>query len=481
MSKLVYGTNLKRVELVPTTKESHPFGTAVEKCKLKENGYIEEEYFIHGIANVYSLIDGKKGVMFADSPYINRIIIRRPAAVKSFSGNVVIEILNSTAGYDIDRNWVLTKDFMMRNGDIYVGITSKPNVIKAMLKFDQERYSALSWENPNPTPNKNIPKEKLGNIPDHSSYETEDGLFWDMLIDLAKLLKSDSDVNPIQAYGNHYQYLSGWSQSGGYLIRFIKDFAYDCGDDKLFNGYLSYGAVSLCTPNLSQEDFTDPTVLDLTLPELKHPLIEVHTESENVSLNNNNSRMKDGEYYRCYDIVGPSHNTLKTSNEYYENDSDLEKAGFSSSYYGKESFPNNFPLEFVFNAAQQSMYKWVREGKQPISEEPIKVDSDLNNVKDENGNSIGGWRLPLINYPVCKYVRSSTPVSQEFAFSCSIYGYEEPFSKKSLKAMYGSLENYTALIKKDAQSCVGKGLLLSEDMQSCIDLAVENAKKYGLE
>ncbi|GAE93121.1 hypothetical protein JCM21714_2160 [Gracilibacillus boraciitolerans JCM 21714] len=411
MSNIVAGTNIKTVELVPTEKKSHPFGTSMEKCKLEENGYREDEYFISGTANVYSMQNKKKKEVFTDAPYVNRIIIRRPTNIKSFSGNVVVEILNSTAGFDIDRNWVLTKDFMMRNGDIYVGITSKPNVLKALLRFDQERYSPLSWKNPNQTPpNRKIPDEKLGNIAGHSSYETEDGLFWDMLVDLAKLLKSASDANPIKAYGDHYQFLSGWSQSGGYLIRFIKDFAYDSEDQDLFNGYLSYGTVSLCTPNLNQEDLTDPTTLDLTLPKLKSPMIEMHTESENVSLNNHNSRMEDSEYYRVYDITGPSHNTQNTSDEYYKDDLDLKKAGFSSLYHGKELYPNNFPHEFAFQAAQHSMYMWVRDGKHPISVEEIKVDDELNNVKDENGNSIGGWRLPPYKFSSMQVSRFFYPI-----------------------------------------------------------------------
>ncbi|GAE93122.1 hypothetical protein JCM21714_2161 [Gracilibacillus boraciitolerans JCM 21714] len=72
-------------------------------------------------------------------------------------------------------------------------------------------------------------------------------------------------------------------------------------------------------------------------------------------------------------------------------------------------------------------------------------------------------------------------MSEEFAFSCSIYGYEEPFSKEKLKAMYNDIENYRSIITEDAKKCIDKGLLLAEDMQQCINISIKKAKKYGLE
>ena len=49
---------------------------------------------------------------------------------------------------EIDRMWILGWKMFVRDGDIYVGITSKPNTIAAMVEFDEERYGRLSWANP---------------------------------------------------------------------------------------------------------------------------------------------------------------------------------------------------------------------------------------------------------------------------------------------------------------------------------------------
>lgn len=46
---------------------------------------------------------------------------------------------------EIDRMWILGWKKFVRDGDIYVGITSKPNTIAKMVEFDEKRYGCLSW------------------------------------------------------------------------------------------------------------------------------------------------------------------------------------------------------------------------------------------------------------------------------------------------------------------------------------------------
>ena len=43
------------------TGTSHPFATAYKKCRFDENGYVEEEFFIHGTSNIYEWQDGRRG------------------------------------------------------------------------------------------------------------------------------------------------------------------------------------------------------------------------------------------------------------------------------------------------------------------------------------------------------------------------------------------------------------------------------------
>jgi hypothetical protein len=60
-----------------------------------------------GTANIYTeKEDRSPAVIYKDAPYTTRLLVRRPKDIAKFSGNIAIEILNSSANIDIDRMWV---------------------------------------------------------------------------------------------------------------------------------------------------------------------------------------------------------------------------------------------------------------------------------------------------------------------------------------------------------------------------------------
>ena len=220
---------ITEMKKIPITEESRPFATALKVCPLETLGYVEEEFFQTGTANVYREGEGAPVVEIADAPYTTRLLVRRPRDPEKFSGNVVVEILNASAMMDIDRIWVNTWRYFTRHGDIYIGNTSKGHVVDALKGCDPARYAAINWANPAPerVPSEAVRSSRFGFLPQY-----EQGLFWDMLIDLAKLLRTDSPLNPIAGFGRAWLYLSGWSQSGAYLSRVVNSFAYlpeNCG------------------------------------------------------------------------------------------------------------------------------------------------------------------------------------------------------------------------------------------------------------
>ena len=131
---------IQKVWLKERTADSIPFMSAEEKCHLSQLGYAEDEYFFSGTANVYDEKEDKiPYVICKDAPYTSRMMIRRPKDPAKFSGNVVVEILNATARIDLDRMWVDTWRFFTRNGDIYIGLTSKSDFLPALDMYDEER------------------------------------------------------------------------------------------------------------------------------------------------------------------------------------------------------------------------------------------------------------------------------------------------------------------------------------------------------
>ena len=78
------GTPVPKATLIPVTAESHAFGAADHVRvpeDLKAIGYVEEEYLISGMANVYDWPEGGPAkVRTANAPYTTRVLIRRPAS-----------------------------------------------------------------------------------------------------------------------------------------------------------------------------------------------------------------------------------------------------------------------------------------------------------------------------------------------------------------------------------------------------------------
>ena len=189
---------------ITVTATSRPFLGA--KAAMDAVGYVEEEYFLSGNAHTYDWTGSGHKVKAITGPghYVTRILVRRPRDAAKFGGNVEVTILNAS----LNRDFGGPTDFarMVRQGDVWIGITSKPVTAKALKAFDPIRYAPLDWSNPAPPQTRcaqptMIPTYMAGSKEEmaaalksglqNSWPESEDGLVWDMLGQLGLLLKSE--------------------------------------------------------------------------------------------------------------------------------------------------------------------------------------------------------------------------------------------------------------------------------------------------
>ena len=334
---------ITEMRLVPVTADSHPFASAQFHCRLSEIGYTEEEYFLSGTANVYEEGENNRPeIIFRDAPYTTRVLIRRPADKSRFSGNVVVEVLNATAMMDIDRMWVNSWKHFTRSGDVYVGITSKGHVVDALKRFDPARYAPISWANP--MPERAIPPFAKGPFPFLAQYES--GLFWDMQVELARLLRSEDAKNPLAGWGKRYLYLTGWSQSGSYLCRIVKSFAYlpeNTGNGPLFDGYLAAGCRADVAPmNAYEAPKTNIMHCDGwpagSVMGAREPYININTESENRVANWIGDSDQPDFKFRTYQIPASSHDSRYSLIDYYagQGQADCKRIGMELGWRGCE-------------------------------------------------------------------------------------------------------------------------------------------------
>lgn len=485
---------ITEIEKIPVTEESYPFSSAERYLKISEYGYLEEEYYMYGTANVYETADerGNVKVRTADAPYINRIIVRAPQDRVACSGNVVVEIINPTSFREIDRMWILGWKKIVRDGDIYVGITSKPNTIAKMVEFDEKRYGRLSWKNP--TPEIPFPEDfqKKSGISDlNHDYET--GLFWDMLTDLAWLLRGEETKNPIRSYPRKAICLTGWSQSGSYLFRYLNSFAYRpdvARGSRVFDGYLAGGGVHSFVIPVNQYETGRTYQPGLSRVEkAREPFLAVQTESENGRMEGWRTAQPDSDdpefLFRQYEVTGASHDTMYSCVDYYQKDPDLVRIHHLPRYIGKNEEGNDYPSQILFAAAFRNLFQWVRTGAAPAHCARIAVDSDGENKKDAFGNSIGGLRTCLIDYPTGRYSNTSDiEKGQSFMNPAvdkdGLFGHQQAFSPQMLKELYGTLEHYRELAKRNTEEQVARGFVCREDAEELVETAVELAKRRGL-
>ena len=75
------------------------------------------------------------------------MLVKMPSNPHKFSGNVIIEPLNPSGGFDIAAVWYRSWQYFVRRGDIFVGWTSRAVAMNALKTFNPTRYSSLTFGN----------------------------------------------------------------------------------------------------------------------------------------------------------------------------------------------------------------------------------------------------------------------------------------------------------------------------------------------
>lgn len=469
-----------------TTEQSHPFLSAVDRCGLEQAGYREREFLFSGTANIYGLnAKGSAAVLYPDCPYTSRLMLRQPKNPADFSGRVVVEIVNSTANFDIERVWAESYRLLMRDGDVYLGVTSKANVFPALKRFDPQRYGTLNWPNPFSEPAPDWDEPPLWTGPK----DQEIGYIWDILRELPLYLRGASEDNPLQGWGIRFFYLTAWSQSCSYLNRFVQLFESEC--EHGYSGYLSAGGIrKLATPLNRYEDIRTMDLTKIRLNQTPAPLIELNTESEcsdEHGLSGYSARRDDSDDpafpYRYLDIAGGCHDAKDTWTDYLGFDEDVSRA-MSEARLSLPSgtTPNGYPKYFAFHVALHDLFVWAEQRIAPRHRPRMLQTANGKLRKDAFGNSLGGLRSPLVDLPTCvfhSWTEISNPITEEKTLNV-LAGHEKNFSAAFLHELYGSVEQYRKLVIEDVERLCSEGYVLGEDAPDLIETAVRRAENAGL-
>lgn len=465
---------------IPVTSDSYPFMAAnreVEPVDLNKVGYLEKEYLVSGHANVYDY--GKNGdlkIGSAGAPYTTRILVRYPAHPRKFSGNVIVELLNPSDKFDADLVWELTRNYLVENGDAYVGITSKPIAAEFLKRFNPKRYSGLSWANPLP-PDQTCKNPGPALLPGHSLPQTEDGLIWDIVTQVGALLKSHSPTNPLANLRVEHLYQTAYSQTGAYVGTYVAEFqpqALLANGKPIYDGFLIGGAAGVSTINQCAAPLqhgAPGTVVRSSAPVIRvmsltdyyrfgpfPTYLERRADSDNSS-----------DRYRLYEVAGAAH-VVATLDESAPSEADVAAGGIKAEKVVCKETESNFPSQYIYDGALANLERWVRDGVPAPHADRIAMtrpgDPNATALTDPSGNVRGGVRTPYVDVPTATYYGASTAAGRDTnPPTCTIVGHMVPFDHAHLAKLYPTHADYVRRVNADVDRLVAERWITAADGQ----------------
>jgi hypothetical protein len=455
---------------IPVTAGSYPLMASARLqtiVDLPAHGYVEEEFFVSGGANVYDWgADGRLTVRTANAPYATRIMLRRPADPRRFSGNVIVEIGNVGRGYDFSFTWGLSHDSFIENGDAWVGITYAPENIAALQAFDAARYAPLSMANP--TPNARCP---AGSGAAAAPSATEEGLRWDMMSQVGALLKAARPGGPLAGFDVQRVYATSHGGELSTYIAAIHPRARLSSGRPVYDGYIQHRHPGLTRMHHcgAAPAADDPRQI---LRNVDVPIIRVVAQTDVLGTFARRREDSDapGDRYRLYEIAGAAH-ADGSFYPYIPSVEDQRKTGFDA-FLAFWPFPNQCEQEisllrvpimpYALNAAFANLTRWVRDGVPAPRAERVAVENggtpQARVVLDQAGNAVGGVRTPYVDVPVATY-HTSTPGEG----LCRNLGRREAFGWARLNTLYGSPQGYAARVSESVDRLVRERWLLESD------------------
>jgi hypothetical protein len=371
------------------------------------------------------------------------MLIRRPIDNRRFSGNVILEILNASNYVDLEIGWALSKEQFVRNGDIWIGFTSKPVTAAALKRFNPTRYAALNWANPLPLTDPQNCTTLYSVIAGDSSRTTENGLLWDIFSQIAALARSEAPDNPLRRYDVDRVYGYGYSQSGFDLQTYI-DAVFPLAKLRngrpVFDGFLDVAGFN--TPAPINQCAPAPSGTVAQIRNAGVPVIRMATNSEEILASVQAGRRADNDKYpdqfREYELASVSHATPNEL-DFGPAFADILAAGapmppVTCGFGPRSPLPNG-----IFqDAALENLDLWVRRNVPPPPGALLQFQNGAQ-VLDQFGNAVGGVRSSYVDVPTAHWFVGSTGPGL-----CFLLGYEHPFDEAELKALYPDHDVYVA-------------------------------------
>lgn len=410
---------------------------------LADYGYVEEEYFIEGTANRYSLPELETGeILDSGHPYRTRLVVRRPTDTSVFNGIVVVEWINVTGGPDKDIDWWQSGHHMLRNGYAYVMVSAQQMGIDTMQQFSAGRYGELDTTDGGRVEN--------------------DALSFDIFSAVGKAINrigetsGTGQVDILSGLQAEQIIATGHSQSASRLATYLNNIH---PIEPVYDGFMVHGGGGRIRDDGNVKIFK----------------LMAETDMRRRAA----TPQPDTETFRQWEVAGSSHVDEVFEIEYARvrnlqqglpvegvtpRDAQCELPAYS-----------RVPFRDVMNAAFEHLVVWIRDDIAPPTAEPLQVKRmmpELEFARDSRGNILGGIRLAAHAVPTAKNTGLNSGTSNRF---CFLYGSHEPFDQATLDALYPSHADYVNKVRQVVGENLAAGYILPYAAQRTVREAEQSA------
>jgi hypothetical protein len=373
---------------------------------VTEHGFVEEEYFIGGTSG--------------SRTYKTRIVVRRPAD-DTFSGTVIVDWINVTGGTDLETLWPPAMPMYFNERHAYVGLTAQLVGVNGLKAWDPVRYATLLHPGDSP----------------HS---------FEILAQAVQAIRSPKGIDPMGGLDVEHVLVGGSSQSAGRLVSYIT------------GGYPIVGHIDGFWISRAGGGASIHRIAE----ELGVPMI--HSFEEGLS-----AQPADNDFYRVWEGAGQAH-APKSWHDYvwdvYQRDLWANAVDLPNPL-DMGCAMNRGTVGYQIRAGLDQLDTWVRslddeEGpvRAPIAPR-ITRDAGGSQVRDADGNVVGGLRYPFIDVPLGTNTGSG----------CPLFGTYYAWSKAKILERYPTHADYYEQVEASVQRLLDGGFLKDYDAEEILAAA----------
>ncbi len=440
-----------RVEAAPDAEHITLLGT---NFPLSEVGYRQREYFLEGSASAFSALNelGRDGHWDVEpgeqADYRTRVVVYRPIDAAEFSGTVIVEWLNVSAGFESAAVWYSAHTEALRRGHAWVFVSAQFVGIEgsesALLPFH------LKAANPG----------RYGDL-----LHPGDSFSYDLFSQVARAVRDSANEGILDGLRAERLFAVGESQSAHRLVTYINAVhpLY-----RPYDGYLVYsrlgGAAALAqAPQVMETASSAVTIRE----DLDVPVLTYQTESDLLLLGYAGSRQPDGDLFRLWEVAGTAHADLYSSTTGRDDTGVdpafavvVEQDSIEGGLLQCAQPINSGHMVWTLNAAMRALENWVRRGTAPPQAERIALSDDGGAIlRDEYGNALGGVRTPYLEAPAA----TLSGEGQTGTSFCGLFGTTRLFDAATMASLYVDRAGYRAAVAEATDAAVEAGFILPDD------------------